>query len=137
STPKFSTFEASWTEQREYITAALETLTGTPLRAEAKNRLQAIKPQKPDLSQYQLSADNHFEAEHWSLTINKSNGAITHLVHKASGHTLADDTHPLSLLMYETFSAGDYDRYWQQYIRNQDDEEIRLWAYPDNAKPEL
>jgi hypothetical protein len=137
STPKFSNFEASWTEQREYITATLDTLSETSLKAEAENRLQAIKPQKPDLSHYQVSDDNHFESEHWSLTINKSNGAIISLVHKISGHTLADETHPLSLFIYETFSTVDYERYWQQYIRNKDDEEIRLWAYPDNAKPQL
>ena len=137
STPKFSHFEASWTEQREYITAALDTLNGTPLKAEAENRWQFRKPQKPKLSRYHMSTDNHLESEQWSLTVNKSNGAIVSLVHKASGRTLADDTHPLSLFTYETFSTADYDRYWQQYIRNQDDEEIRFWAYPDNAKPQL
>jgi hypothetical protein len=41
------------------------------------------------------------------------------------------------LFTYETFSSADFERYWQQYIRNSDNFEIREWALPDNMKPGL
>jgi hypothetical protein len=138
SEPNFSKFAASWQEQRDYITDALNALDGTPLKAEAESRLQGIQPRQPDLATYQLTSKNRFETPHWSIEIDRLTGEIKHLVHyNPSGRVLADSQHPLGLFAYETFSSADFERYWQQYIRNSDDPEIREWALPDNMKPGL
>jgi hypothetical protein len=134
SEPNFSKFAASWQEQRDYITDALNALDSTPLKAEAENRLQSIQPRRPDLATYQVASENHFETSHWSIEIDSATGAIENLIHKVSGVVLADKQHPLSLLTYETFSSADFDRYWQQYIRNREDPVIREWAMADNMK---
>lgn len=135
--PNFTKFEASWTEQREYIHTAISNLQNTVLRAEAEQRLRDIKAQKPTLSNYQLSSDINFETASWSIAIDDKFGSIKHLVHKPTGRLLADDRHPLGLITYETFSAADYDRYWDQYIRDREIAHIRSWAHPDNTKPNL
>lgn len=133
----FRTFEASWQEQRDYVTAAVETLQDTPLYDEAQQRLQSLRPQRPDLSQHQTTTETHFTLGDWAVGLDAETGALNHLVYVPTGHTLADADHPLALFTYEAFSTDDYERYWQQYIRNQDDPETREWAIPDNLKPGL
>lgn len=137
STPNFSRFEASWAEQRSYITDAITALDGTLLKAEATARLQAIQAHRPDVSQYKETPERQFETNHWSFAIDTATGAINHLVHESSGHTIARPGNPLGLFLYETFSSADYDRYWHQYIRDREFGEVRVWAHPDNTKPEL
>lgn len=132
-TPKFQFFEGSWYEQRAYLTSALETLHGE-LHGEAQQALEAILPQRPDLTGYSATTATRFSVLGWHIEIDAVSGAIIDL-RTASGITLADATHPLAVLRYETFSAGDYDRYWHQYIREHGD--VREWAHPDNAKPGL
>jgi len=44
----------------------------------------------------------------------------------------ASTEHPLGVLTHQTFSAADYDRYYDQYIRGQAD-----WNWRDFAKPGL
>ena len=48
--PNFQTFEASWAEQRAYLTQAVSALGDTPLAAEARARLAALRPAPPDLN---------------------------------------------------------------------------------------
>ncbi len=135
--PNFQTFERSWVEQREYIGDALAALDHTPLKAEAQQRLHDITPHRPDLAAFTPSTQRRFETTRWTIELDPSNGALVHLEDKRSGLLLADAEHPLGLLTYESFSAGDYDRYWHQYIRDREHGGVRVWAHPDNTKPGL
>lgn len=135
--PRFQRFEASWDEQRAYVTQALTALDGTALRAEADQRLQESAPRRVDRSLYRAAESTRFETAHWDVTIDSATGAIGGLVARASGDRWADETHPIGRVLYETFSAGDFDRFWQQYIRDQEHGDIRVWAHPDYNKPGL
>lgn len=135
--PMFRRFEASWAEQRAYITDALNTLDGTPLKAAAEAELQAIKPRRPATSSYHPFPGGIVETEHWDVGIDEETGAINHLILKEARHTLADTAHPIGLVTYETFSNADYDRFWHQYIRDREHGHVRVWAHPDNTKPGL
>lgn len=135
--PMYQQFEASWAEQRAYVSEALSALDGTPLRAEADAALAAIAPRRPDSAQLQPLAEPQFETAHWSVGLDPATGALNHLVRKADGAPVADETHVIGRLLYETFSAGDYDRFWHQYIRDREFGDVRVWAHPDNTKPGL
>lgn len=135
--PMYQHFEASWTEQREYVQQALDALTGTPLRAEAEAGLAAIAPRRPDPSLYRPLDSAQLELMDWSVGIDPETGALNRLLRRADGITLADDTHPIGRILYENFSAADYDRFWHQYIRDREFGEVRVWAHPDNTKPGL
>ncbi len=137
SDPVFTAFEASWTEQREYINDVLNALDDSDLRQEAEQRLRTIKPQKPDITQYHVTTNTQFENEYWSLKLDPETGAIIHLINKPTGRIIAHSDNPLALFTYETFSTADYDRYWHQYIRDREFGEVRIWAHPDNTKPGL
>ncbi|MBV6437431.1 MAG: hypothetical protein AELANPGJ_02715 [Anaerolineae bacterium] len=135
--PMFQHFEASWTEQRSYITDALKTLDGTALQAAAEAELEAIKPRRPDLFGYRAAPSSTFQTDQWSVGVDEKTGALNTLILKPAQHTLADSTHPIGLVTYETFSSADYDRYWHQYIRDREHGSVRVWAHPDNTKPGL
>ena len=135
--PNFQVFEHSWAEQRGYIGDALTALEHTPLRAEARQRLDGSAPHRPDLADYTPTTRHRFETARWTLELDPACAAVVHLEDKRSGVLLADAEHPLGLLTYESFSAGDYDRYWHQYIRDREFGGVRVWAHPDNTKPGL
>jgi hypothetical protein len=135
SAPNFQKFEASWREQRGYIDDALKTLEGSPLYDEAIQHLSAIQPRRPDVSRYQRVETAQFETDRWLMDIDAQTGAIIGLQDKTSERKWADRDHAIGLVRYETFSTADYDRYWNQYIRDREDGDIRIWAHPDNVKP--
>jgi hypothetical protein len=135
--PKFRRFEASWDEQRAYLTQALTALDGTPLRAEADQRLREIAPRRGDRSLYRPLSESRLETAHWDVGIDSATGAVHQLTARSNGYRWADDTHPIGRVLYETFSSHDFDRFWQQYIRDQEHGEIRVWAHPDYNKPGL
>ena len=135
--PNFVNFERSWAEQRTYIDDALVALDGTPLKAEAEQRLESIRPQRPALTDYKASDTYRYQTERWVIEIDPTNGALVHLEDRHSSQILANAAHRLGLLTYETFSTGDFDRYWHQYIRDRELGDVRVWAHPDNTKPGL
>lgn len=137
SDPMYQHFEASWTEQRDYIQQALGALNGTPLQAEAEASLAATAPRRPDPVLYRPLDGAQLELEDWSVGIDPETGALNHLVRRSDGVAVADEQHPIGRVLYETFSAGDYDRFWHQYIRDREFGEVRVWAHPDNTKPNL
>lgn len=136
-TALFKAFEASWQEQRAYLDQAVDALAGSPLQQEAQTVRDQLVPRQPDLSQYTLIDKTQFETAHFDLAFDAQTGALTHLIERSSGTVWSDSDHQLAKFTYELFSQSDYDRYWSQYIRNSDSEEIREWAYPDNMKPGL
>lgn len=132
----FRNFEASWVEQRGYINQAVMALPAV-LKQQAQSRLEELIPTSPNLKDYQTTQQRTFDWQHWQIGIDKEHGVISDLVHKATGRKIADQDHQLASFIYETFSTADYERYWQQYIRDREFGEVRVWAHPDNTKPGL
>src|SRR5690606_2390053 len=96
-----------------------------------------LTPQRPDLASYQPTTDTTFQTAHFDGSFDSNTGAITHLSERASGQVWADAEHTLAHFTYEIFSQADYERFWEQYIRNRDNADIRAWAQPDFTKPGL
>ncbi|MBN9390168.1 MAG: DUF5054 domain-containing protein [Chloroflexi bacterium] len=135
--PKFKKFEESWDEQRAYITEAVAALEGTPLAGEAQAALAKIEPQRPDLAGFEPISDftKVFETTHFEVGFDGQTGAINRLVRKDGGRNWAGSDNRMGLFQYETFSAQDYKRFWDQYIINKDDPNTSWWAIQDFTKP--
>lgn len=134
-TPPFQRMEASWQEQRDYIDAAVATLVGTPHHGQALVTLDAVRPQRPDLNSFDATPAIAFETPHWRFTLDSKTGALSSLSSHDEQLMLATPARPFAELRYETFSNADYDRFWQQYIRDRESDDVRAWAHPDNVKP--
>ena len=133
-TPKFANFEKSWQEQRDYIDASVVALPDD-LQRSAHESLAQITPIRPNLSSYQVMDKPTLQTKHWNIEIDPQTGAIIHLENRVSGRQFADEKHMLGLMHYESFSTSDFDRYWNQYIRDSDKDNNYIWALPDNIKP--
>jgi hypothetical protein len=135
--PKFQKFEESWQEQRTYLTEAVAALDGTPLAGEAQAALAKIEPQRPALAGFEPITDftKVFETAHFAVGFDGQTGAISRLVRKEGGRDWAGSANRLGLFRYETFSAQDYRRFWDQYIINKDDPNTSWWAIQDFTKP--
>ena len=131
----FRTFEASWAEQRGYIEAALDELGRTQRGYEARKRLRALRPQRPEFSAWEPLKDASFELPQFTVGIDPLTGAICHLATRPGGQQWADSDHLLGLLLYQTFSAADYERFFRQYIRPE--EQNNGWSREDFTKPGL
>ena len=134
--PNFRTFEASWAEKRAYISAAVDALGDTPLAGEALSRLAAIRPHRPDLSNWDAlpADDQRIELPYFTVQFDPQTGAINHLA-DIHGKSWADKTHPLAWLRYQTFSTADYERFFHQYILPA--EQGNGWSREDFTKPGL
>jgi len=131
----FRSYEASWAEQRDYIEAALDELGKTRRGYEARKRLKALQAQRPDLSEWVPLEDSRIELPQFSVGIDPLTGALSQLTFKPGGKPWADSAHPLGLLLYQTFSAADYERFFRQYIRPE--EQNNGWSREDFTKPGL
>jgi hypothetical protein len=132
--PNFQKFESSWTEQRAYITEAVELLGDSPLRPQAEAALAAIKPVRPASDGYQKIADPSaaFETAHFTLAFDSYTGALISLVDKHTQRNWASADHPLGLFRYQTFAQADYDRFYRQYIINK--RVTAHWSIDDYTK---
>ena len=130
-------FEASWTEQRNYLTQALAALAGSPLADEAQIWLDQTVPHRPTLMSLAPLADSALRNSRFEVAFDPATGAINRLIDQQTGFTWADDQHPLALLRYERFGSDDYARFWEQYNRNRDNPEVVAWAIEDFTKPGL
>ncbi len=133
--PNFQKFEASWAEQREYITDALTALGDTPFADTANARLATIAPSMPDKTSYTLRSDFSFDTAHFSGEFDPQNGSIIRLMSKQTGRAWANPEHALGLFRHELFSAENYQRFYTQYIRNK--EATKEWSVDDFTKPGL
>jgi hypothetical protein len=128
----FTKMEASWLEQREYINAAVEALP-EPLKREARDRLAALAPERPQPVGFVPLPDlsRPFELAQFSVAFDSRLGCLTRL--KVGDVDWAGPDNPLGKFWYETFSAADYERFARQYLIN-----IRAteqWSIPDFTKP--
>ncbi len=135
SSESFRTFESSWAEQRAYIDDAVKALGDSPLATEARDHLKAIQPKMPHTATYEVVKDVSmvFDTPHFEIGFNPQTGAINHLIEKQSKRNWASTTQMLGLFRYQTFSQGDYDHFWKNYIINK--RSTRVWSWDDYTKP--
>lgn len=126
-------FEASWAEQRAYVDSALDALDGSALADEANQRITQTEPALPDFSDLTPTQDYSLHDQRFELSVDPHTGAITRLIDHACAQQWASESHPLAAFVYEVFGQDDYDRFWQQYIR--DNDSTRGWARQDYTKP--
>ena len=128
-------FEASWAEQRAYLTQALDALTGSPLAIEAQTHLDQIAPHRPNLTSLVPFANFTLRNTRFEVAFDPATGAIHRLFDQTIGYTWADSSHPLALLRYDRYGSEDYARFWEQYNRNRDNPEVVAWGWEDFTKP--
>jgi hypothetical protein len=128
-------FAESWQEQRAYLQQALTALEDSPEAEEARAHLQALALQTPERASWQQVQDwsQRFETDHFTLGFDPHAGGLRYLRHQATGHQWASDEYPLGRVQYEVFSQSDYDRFWEQYVKT--DEQTYVWALRDFCKP--
>lgn len=133
-TTRAQLFEASWNEQRDYLTTAVEALQESGLHDQAMSELVKVKPRMPSLERYE-PVSGGIDTGKFEVGWDESTGELTHLLVKKDQRQLAAGDHRLGTFTYEVFSAADYERFWQQYIR--ESEEVLRWARDDFVKAGL
>lgn len=126
STDKFRKMELSWQEQRDYITNAVNILSGNEKHL-AKEAISQYRRTPTDTTSWQERKPGetlHFSG--YQVCINNS-GAIYELT--KDGCVLADSAHPIGQFMYEVFSQQEYDRFQKQYLVHREQ-----WALEDFGK---
>ncbi len=134
--PNFKRFEASWVEKRAYPQLAVNALEESPLAEEARARLESIRPRLPDLSTWQPLEPGlaTLENPHLTVRFDDQTGSIRQLLDKATNEALVDQPGVFSQFSHQTFSAADYDRFFNSYILPQ---QRHGWALEDFCKPGL
>ncbi|MBA3072876.1 MAG: DUF5054 domain-containing protein [Anaerolineae bacterium] len=135
--PNFKKFESSWVEKRSNIQKAVNALEDSPLAEEARQRLERIRPHKPDLSQWQKTTSEKIELQtsQFDILINPLRVGLVSLIDRKTQQPWVDEAHPMGELTYQTFSAADYDRFFSQYIINA--AQNGDWPKEDFTKPGL
>jgi hypothetical protein len=130
----FRNFEASWQEQRDYLTQAVAALGDSQWGDQARACLERQTPRQPDLKGFKRVSEMEraLQTRHFRLQIG-ADGAINALQALDGGRHWADAMHPLGLVRYEVYAKADYDRYYQRYIINK--AQTREWSELDFAKP--
>lgn len=137
--PNFQKFQRSWVEKRRYPQEAVNALADLSLAEEARCRLAALRPQVPQLADWQPFTDSD-AVQHWgdlSFHFNRVSGALDDLKMRNGNEEwqIANADHPLGWLRYQTFSAADYARFFSQYILPSAQD--NGWAVEDFTKPGL
>ena len=137
SKPNFKKFESSWVEKRAYIHNAVNALEDSPLAAEARQRLEEIRPRLPDLTQWQAVTENEVRLENplVELHFDKVSAEMTAFRDLQSKQDWCSSTRRMGSYTYQTFSSGDYERFISQYILPS--MQTSGWAIEDFGKPGL
>lgn len=121
--------EASWREQRAYLTAAVEGLSA-PVKEKALALLAESERLPANTSGMEkIPAGEMTTLGNFTLRFNRQ-GEIDFL--EMNGRTIADRHHPLCTLCYEQFAEDDFKRFYNQYIRADLD-----WSFQDFTKPNV
>ncbi|WP_314584389.1 DUF5054 domain-containing protein [Paenibacillus terrigena] len=130
---RFSSYESSWQEQRDYLDQALAALPEA-LAEEAVSALEQLSPSMDgkvfDQSK-SLQIGEYYDLGAFRVAF-ASDGSICSLMDN-SGKVWADEEHELGKFRYETFSKESYDRYFQEYVTNLP--RHHGWADNDLGKP--
>jgi len=126
-TSHYKIMEASWLEQREYITNTVNSLSPNA-KKRALEVISEYKTKLPDLENFAkiTNPETKISVGKYNLSFN-DNGAICSL--ERNGASLADKDHLWFAPMYEAFCEEDYNRYVRQYSTDQPD-----WLIEDITK---
>lgn len=134
TTTKAANMEASWREQREYLTQARKELGHTRLGAELDAAVAKLTPTNPDMKQYRaISSSEEINIAGWEVRVCPKTGELRSAKHPQKQYAVADAEHALGMISYEIFSQADYDRFEKQFLQRLD--EVGFWAIPDYTKP--
>ena len=133
--PRYSTFEASWAEQRGYIDDALQALHPHPAAAVLRESVQALHPVPFPRDGFTPASTGYRAVQQFFIRFDSATGALNLLSDKRNHRVWADKRHPLGLFRYQTFSQADYDRFLAQYTINMEHAWCYEWAIPDLSKP--
>ena len=131
----FRRFESSWAEQRNYITEAIDSLGEKSLAKEARGHLTTMSAQPPDLTELTPMPLEQvvFRTSQVSAAFDPVSGALMCFEACESGKKWVNPGSSIGLLGYQTFSADDYERFFHQYIRPE--EQNNGWSREDFTKP--
>ncbi|MFN8373758.1 MAG: DUF5054 domain-containing protein [Anaerolineae bacterium] len=128
----FTTFAASWAEQRAYIDEAVAALGQSAQAQEARAVLAALEPKYPHADVRLRTTERVFKTRYFDIGFDQR-GAMTRLLDLRSKRSWASNRRPLALLRYQTFSSEDYDQFYDKYIINK--RKTRIWSVDDYTKP--
>lgn len=138
----FKKVARSWQEQRNYLSTAIAVLP-RELRDEARHALRRLNPRtsRSSKSSAMKTKDYWKEILFGDFKIDFDNhGSIMGLRRQGSPKLLADKRHLLGELVYQTFSANDYDRFYSQYNTLDIDwarKDFKKWGMPLSLVGEL
>ncbi len=124
----YSTLEASWAEQREYVTAALKAFPD-PFRLSLNKELSALRPTAPETLGSETTCRG-FDMAGYAFTL-MDDGALE--IHSVNGVAKQDIW--LGRFQYSVFSASTMKQCYETYNRSRED--TFVWSYPDFGKPGL
>ena len=108
---RFSTFAASWDEQRGYVREAVKALANTPMANDARRELQRLRPVRPKLKGFErFHAKNVISAGNFQVKFDARTGALVYLLREGGRASLGGPKNPLGLFRYQTFAQQDFDR---------------------------
>ncbi|HOF87409.1 MAG TPA: DUF5054 domain-containing protein [Armatimonadota bacterium] len=134
--PRYSTFAASWEEQRGYVTQAVEAVHPDYAR-QAKAAVAEVEPRRAPRDEFvpMTKPGEPRVTNNFYIRFDPATGALVALEHTASGRRWATARNPFGLVRYQTFSQAEYDRYLGQYGVNLEQSWCSDWAVPDFSKP--
>ena len=125
STGKYAFSESTWKEQRDYVTAAVNSLDGEH-RREAEKLVAEYRSPLPPVSTDRLEIEKPFDLGRFSMIIG-NDGAVRGL--RLDGAERTEKWRRLFRIEYEVFSHADTMRFGDQYFRS-----IQGWGYDDFTK---
>jgi hypothetical protein len=133
----FQKIQKSWAEKRAYPREAINALEGLSQVDEARDHFEAIQAIEPELCKW-VEFQNQGEQQHFNgykFTFDPQTGSLISLEVESQSIKWASRDNPLVWLRYQTFSAADYERFFNQYIIPS--ERNNAWAREDFTKPGL
>lgn len=120
--------EASWSEQRDLLARAAAELGCVSV-------LEAGVPVRDDLAgAVAVRAGEPVIGRHATVVVDPVSGALRSL-RTVAGEQVAGRSHPVGEVTYQTYSAAELDRWYDEYVVAGPDDE--WWARADQTKPGL
>lgn len=131
--------EASWAEQRGYLQTAWLDLEDEALSGQVRERMALLRPVRPnpgDPAEGWTRTDPYLPFGEGDFLFGfNGEGGLGWLEDRESGKMWASPYRTIGALVYQTFNAADYERFYRQYII--DKKHTEGWARPDFTMPGL